>query len=216
MFAVVPTATLPWSSLQVNTQRAAMCDAATILLRLNDLAATSRASAAGRTAQLLAVERAQELSWLLCDALGTAQALMERHGTFAHTCLSMLRTQLELLAPLRAQAGAAVAAPDGEATDGAPDAEELHAVLTAGLQHCLHWLFGLELPELENKDIDEWGGGFQVGSVAACLRRRAHWLPLPARSCVALCLHSIATLTPCVAAAAPCRPSPAVRRRPGS
>ena len=70
-----------FSLSQVNAERAAACDAATALLRLCSLAAGS-GTATGTSAGLLAVEQAQELAWLLCDALGSAQALMERHGRF--------------------------------------------------------------------------------------------------------------------------------------
>ena len=64
-----------------------MCDAATTLLHLSSLAAASKAAALASGAapleeQLQSVEQAQELSWLLCDTLGSAQALMERHGRF--------------------------------------------------------------------------------------------------------------------------------------
>ena len=70
-----------------------MCDAATALLRLCSLAAggdnAGASSASGTAAGLVAVERAQERAWLLCDALGTAQALMDRHGRFAQVGLSV-------------------------------------------------------------------------------------------------------------------------------
>lgn len=64
-----------------------MCDAATTLLHLSSLAAASKAAALSSGAapleeQLQSVEQAQELSWLLCDTLGSGQALMERHGRF--------------------------------------------------------------------------------------------------------------------------------------
>lgn len=65
-----------------------MCDAATALLHLSSLAASSKEAAATAASstpleeQLQSVERAQELAWLLCDTLGSAQALMERHGRF--------------------------------------------------------------------------------------------------------------------------------------
>ena len=75
-----------------------MCDAATALLHLSSLTASSKEAAATAASstpleeQLQSVERAQELAWLLCDTLGSAQALMERHGRFvqvggkAYTC----------------------------------------------------------------------------------------------------------------------------------
>ena len=42
-------------------------------------------------------------------------------------------------------------------------AAELRVSLDGGLQHCLHWLYGLELPGLDK--LDGWGGSFQVGWV---------------------------------------------------
>lgn len=78
---------LPRLTAQINKEREAMCDAATALLHLSSLAAASRGAGAAPASrppdeQLRPVERAQELAWLLCDTLGSAQALMERHGRF--------------------------------------------------------------------------------------------------------------------------------------
>lgn len=81
----------------------------------------------------------------------------------------MLRAQLERLEQLRPQLGGAAGGSGEPAAGGsaAADAEELHAVLTAGLQHCLFWLYGLELPGLDSQE--EWGGGFEVRPAAAVL-----------------------------------------------
>lgn len=69
--------------MQASAQRAAACDAATALQRLNGLASSSKqAACGGGAAALAAVEQAQELAWLLCDMLGTAQALMARRARF--------------------------------------------------------------------------------------------------------------------------------------
>ena len=76
-------------------------------------------------------------------------------------CLSELRRQLARLEPLRRQQVAGAADDPAAAAEGAEDAEELHAALTTGLQHCLLWLYGLELPGLEKQEA--WGGDFQVG-----------------------------------------------------
>lgn len=66
--------------------------------------------------------------------------------------LQLLLKQLDALGtePAPAQAGEV------------PDAAELRQQLTGGVQHCLFWLFGLELPGLDKQE--EWGGDFHVSS----------------------------------------------------
>ncbi len=66
-----------------------MVDAATTLLLLDSLAAgrhteepAAVAGSSGSTGVLQAVERAQDVAWHLCEALGTVQALMDRRGRF--------------------------------------------------------------------------------------------------------------------------------------
>ena len=87
----LPPSLPPQTHPQVNAQRAAMCDAAAALLHLDSLAAASRQSSGGSggpgggkdaTTVLLGVERAQDVAWQLCNALGNVQALMERRGRF--------------------------------------------------------------------------------------------------------------------------------------
>jgi hypothetical protein len=85
--------------LQVNAERTVMCDAGTVLLRMSSLAAGSRrpsataaaaAAEAAGAAGLESVDQAQELVRWLCDALGTAQALMERQGRFVQVWRTLL------------------------------------------------------------------------------------------------------------------------------
>lgn len=66
-----------------------MVDAATILLLLDSLAADTHmehamagGGGAGSVVMLQAVERAQDVAWHLCEALGAAQAMMDRRGRF--------------------------------------------------------------------------------------------------------------------------------------
>lgn len=234
-------------AVQVNNERNAICDAATALLHLSSLAAGSQQSPSpGRAlASLQAVERAQELAWLLCDALGIAQALLERHGRFVQVqggqllawllcevirasassslcsccaataaaaavegamrqlwqlllypftpafshpcpeylqaCLWELQAQLRQLAALALQPARAAAGAAAATEEGAPDAQELQDALTAGLQHCLLWLYGLELPGLDKQE--EWGGGFEVRARPAFLRAAGKKSP----ECIARC-----------------------------
>lgn len=64
--------------------------------------------------------------------------------------LQSLLEQLDVLGALPAPAQA----------EDAPDTAELRQQLTGGVQHCLLWLFGLELSGLDKQE--EWGGDFHV------------------------------------------------------
>lgn len=75
--------------------------------------------------------------------------------------------------------------------EGSYDAEELHAALTTGLQHCLLWLYGLELPGLEKQEA--WGGDYQVGSDAKEGRAMLAHCSWPAYPCSALTANTACT-----------------------
>ncbi|KAL4423906.1 hypothetical protein ABPG75_001207 [Micractinium tetrahymenae] len=117
----------------------------------------------GSIAMLQAVERAQDVAWHLCEALGTVQALMERRGRFVQACMRELQSllkRLDALGPVPASAF----------DDDTPDAAELRQQLTGGVQHCLFWLFGLELPGLDKQE--EWGGDFHAKGGAEAAARQ--------------------------------------------
>lgn len=75
-------------------------------------------------------------------------------------CLAELRAQLKRLDVVCAVSVATSSQARSATADDVPDAEELRTALTSGLQHCLYWLLGLELPGLGKQE--EWGNGFQV------------------------------------------------------
>lgn len=99
--------------------------------------------------------------------------------------------------------------------DDAPDAVELRQQLTGGVQHCLYWLFGLELPGFDKQE--EWGGDFHVsfeqcGEARMCFFIQSAFVPYPHCLWVGAPTASKLMLFPGL----PCRPKAARRLLPGS
>ena len=128
-----------------------MSDAATVLLQLHRLAPGGAGASPESTGSAL---------FALCEALGNAGALLGREGQFPALCMKELS---ELLA--------ALGGGDQEMEGGEAAAEEVEVrtSLRSGMLHCLYWLYGLQLPGIEE---EAWGGAFQASAPPRLLRQR--------------------------------------------